>query len=153
PSSYKTPSFPSLYMPGSRGFKFAFLYHLADFWRFTFFWSLIFNNFVYFLVAVFAILNLSNKNSAINSQGSFSSGSFRKMKRNLFAINKLLIVLLYLFIASIQAFVASSIISLIIGTIYQSILLKISTWIPVTWSMIQILFVIITSLPITSTIL
>lgn len=55
------------------------------------------------------------------------------------------IVVFYVFAGLIKGFIGGAIIGVIIAAIYQAGSLTMSTWIPLTWAMIQVLYDIVSS--------
>lgn len=130
PVGYSVPQFPSLSLPiNSNNFKVSYLYFTYDIWRFTLFWTLILYMVFHLVAATWACI----------------------MRRKVFG--SIWIVGTYVLLGGIQAFASGSITGLLLAAIYQSGMFEMSTWIPFVWGMIQVLFLVITSYSMTSTIL
>jgi hypothetical protein len=59
--------------------------------------------------------------------------------------NGLIIMFLYIGIAGIEAIVSGTIVGLIITGVYRAGLCSVSTWIPLVWAVVQILWMVFTS--------
>lgn len=117
PIGYVTPSFPSLHWPISNGkFSLAVLYDVVVIWKFTLYWSLIFNGAFYGIAGLWA------------------SYSHRRRAGGLW------IMAIYLVYGGIQAVAAGTVIGFLIGSIYSAGLFSMSTWIPPCCVIVQILF-------------
>ncbi|RMZ91996.1 hypothetical protein DV736_g760, partial [Chaetothyriales sp. CBS 134916] len=155
PLSYKTPSFPSLYWPirASVG-EAKYLYHFADIWRFTLCWTLMTVGGAHFLVAAWAVL--MQFASALQRRVYLDSGPGRALSpknRRLFGENPIrqtvgwvwLIPLVYLVIGMAEAFVAGSLVGLILGVMYETGYFRMSTWTPLFWGVINMLMLVVAS--------
>jgi hypothetical protein len=130
PVGYSVPQFPSLSLPiNSNNFRVSYLYFTYDIWRFTLYWTLILSMAFHLAAATWACI----------------------MNRKL--LSGIWIFSTYFILAGIQAFASGSITGLILAAIYKSGMFAMSTWIPFVWGMIQVLFLVITSYSMTSTIL
>lgn len=124
PIGYVVPDFPSLHWPvGSTKphYEISNLYYTYDIWRFTVIWTLIFFMGFHIIAALWAGL----------------------AKRNVRAA--LVIFAVYVVIGGIEAVVSGSIVGLILTGVYRAGLCSISTWIPMCWAVVQILWMVFTS--------
>lgn len=116
PIGYITPSFPSLYWPiNNRRYDTAFLYFVTDIWKFTLYWTFIFNGAFYATAGGWASLNHWNRGKG------------------------LWIVAMYMLYAGVQAIIMGTIMGFLIGAIYRSGLFAMSTWVPMCCAVVQIL--------------
>lgn len=130
PIGYNVPSFPSLHTPGEGHiYQLSYLYYTFDIWRFTLYWSLIFSVSFHLCAALMAII----------------------MHKKV--VGSIWILVVYLGIAGVESFISGSIIGLLIAAIYKAGMFGMSTWIPFVWGLIQILFMVITSYSMMSTVL
>lgn len=117
PIGYLVPKFPSLYWPiNDPRYNFAFLYYITDIWKFTLYWTLIFNAAFYGSVGVCAALSHRRTPTAV------------------------VLIAVYLLFAGVQGFIAGTVAGFLIGAIYRSGLFAMSTWIPLCVAVVQILF-------------
>ncbi|KAJ8056835.1 hypothetical protein LXG23DRAFT_14480, partial [Yarrowia lipolytica] len=124
PIGYKVPPFPSLYWPAGsseRLYEVSSLYYTYDIWRFTVLWTIILFCCFHFIAGMWASL----------------------VKRDF--KNGLIIMFLYIGIAGIEAIVSGTIVGLIITGVYRAGLCSVSTWIPLVWAVVQILWMVFTS--------
>lgn len=117
PVGYVTPSFPSLYWPiNNSKVSLAVLYDVSVIWKFTLYWSLIFNGAFYGIAGLWA------------------SFSHRKKAGGIW------IMFIYLLYGGTQGLIAGTISGFLIGSIYSAGLFAMSTWIPLCCVVVQILF-------------
>ncbi|QLQ80100.1 hypothetical protein HG537_0D01000 [Torulaspora globosa] len=117
PVGYVTPSFPSLHWPiGDSSTPAAVLYNVIDIWKFTIYWSLIFNEAFYGIAGLCASYTHRRKASG------------------------LWLMAIYLVYGGLQAVAAGTVIGFLIGSIYSAGLFAMSTWIPLCCVIVQILF-------------
>lgn len=98
------------------------------------FWSLLLSGSFYLIVGIIA------------SMSSFTNKFRHNLKfgkRDMMAC--VFIVVFYVFAGLIKGFIGGAIIGVIIAAIYQAGSLTMSTWIPLTWAMIQVLYDIVSS--------
>lgn len=132
PIGYSTPEFPSLFWPlgpSQQAYQNSFLYYSWDIWKFTVFWSLILFGALYIIVGtIAAISNILNK--------------FRhKLPIGPIELFTCLFILgFYIIVGLFKGFCSGAIIGLIISAIYEAGSLTMSTWIPLTWAIIGILY-------------
>ncbi|ODQ65458.1 hypothetical protein NADFUDRAFT_25637, partial [Nadsonia fulvescens var. elongata DSM 6958] len=130
PIGYETPIFPSLYWPyGSNTFTASYLFYISDIWRFTVLWTIILYTVFHFCAGLWAAI----------------------MHRKV--IGGVWIVIVYVLLGAIQAIISGSCVGLLVGYIYSSGLFNMSTWIPLVWAVIQILFMVMNSYTMSSAIL
>lgn len=137
PIGYIVPSFPSLFWPigpSRSSYLNSFLYYSWDIWRFTVFWSLLLSGSLYGIVGLMAA----------------ASSFMNKYRHNLeFGASGLatciFIIILYVFAGLLKGFIGGTIIGIILAAIYQAGSLTMSTWIPFTWAVAQVLYDIISS--------
>ena len=137
PIGYRTPEFPSLFWPigPTRGsYLNSFLYYSWDVWRFTVYWSLILMGGLYFCVGLVAITSsvINNVRHKLPVGPSKIATSF-------------LVLTFYVITGLIKGFIGGAIIGIILAAIYQAGSLAMSCWIPLTWSIAQILYDIASS--------
>ncbi|KAI5965261.1 uncharacterized protein KGF55_001481 [Candida pseudojiufengensis] len=145
PIGYTTPEFPSIFWPigpTRQSYLNSYLYYSWDIWRFTVYWSLILSGSLYFCVGSLAMLSsiINNYRHKIPIQ------SFK-------IITFIFVFLFYIFIGLLKGFIGGAIIGVILAAIYQAGSLTMSCWIPLTWSIAQILYDIASSYSISSIIL
>ncbi|CAI1783839.1 hypothetical protein SEUBUCD646_0P04140 [Saccharomyces eubayanus] len=117
PVGYITPKFPSLYWPiNSSRYNTAFLYYITDIWKFSLYWTLIFNGAFYVATGLYASLTHRKKAGSI------------------------WIFVMYVTFGGVQGLTAGTIMGFLIGAIYRSGLFSMSTWIPLCCAVVQILF-------------
>ncbi|GCE97755.1 hypothetical protein ZYGM_004850 [Zygosaccharomyces mellis] len=116
PVGYETPSFPSLYWPVGHKTSLHVIYDIGDIWKFTLYWSLIFNFGLYAIAGFWASL------------------SHRKQAGGLW------IMALYCAYGGVQGIAGGTISGFLIGNIYSSGLFSMSTWIPFCCAVVQILY-------------
>lgn len=117
PVGYVTPTFPSLHWPvHNNKSSLAVLYDVFVIWKFTLYWSLIFNEAFYGIAGLWA------------------SFSHRKKAGGLW------IMVIYLTYGGMQGVAVGTITGFLIGSIYSSGLFAMSTWIPLCCAVVQILF-------------
>ncbi|KAJ5591636.1 uncharacterized protein N7459_002005 [Penicillium hispanicum] len=125
PINYQTPEFPSLYDPLPSHHKEAhYLYYTKDIWRFTLYWTLIFYAATHLTVAGCAVLTHSRNWGVI-----------------------WLVPLLYSVIAGLEGLLAGSIVGLVLGAVYEAGNFRMSTWLPMIWSGVNVMVLILTSFP------
>ncbi|CAI5758854.1 unnamed protein product [Candida verbasci] len=145
PIGYTTPKFPSLFWPvgaNRSSYLNSFLYSSWDVWRFTIFWSLLLSGVLYLLVGI-----LASSSSLVN-----------KIRHNLRIkthdlLLSVLVIVFYTLVGLIKGFIGGAIIGLILAAIYQAGSLTMSTWLPLTWAIAQILYDIASSYSTSSIIL
>lgn len=116
PVGYETPTFPSLHWPTGLRTTVHVLYDVHSIWRFTLYWSLIFN------VGFYAVAGL------------WASLMHRKQAGGFW------IMAVYLAYGGVQGVAGGTITGFLIGNIYSSGLFAMSTWIPLCCAAVQILF-------------
>lgn len=116
PVGYKPPSFPSLYWPIGENVSLHVIYYVSDIWKFTLYWSLIFN-FGFYAIA-----------------GLWASISHKKQAGGLW------ILVLYCTYGGVQGVASGTITGFLIGSIYLAGLFSMSTWIPFCCAVVQILY-------------
>ncbi|CAR27924.1 ZYRO0D09724p [Zygosaccharomyces rouxii] len=116
PVGYETPSFPSLYWPTESRTSLHVIYDVSAIWKFTLYWSLIFNFGFYALTGLWA------------------SFSHRKQAGGLW------IMALYCTYGGVQGVAVGTITGFLIGNIYSSGLFSMSTWIPFCCAVAQVLY-------------
>ncbi|CCC70843.1 hypothetical protein NCAS_0F03590 [Naumovozyma castellii] len=120
PIGYITPKFPSLYWPiNNKKYDITFLYNISDIWKFTLYWTLIFNAAFY------------------GAAGLLASFSHRRTGGGIW------IMVIYLTFAGVQGLAMGTIMGFLIGAIYGAGLFAMSTWIPLCCAVAQILFDVI----------
>ncbi|KAH3900910.1 May24p SCDLUD_002370, partial [Saccharomycodes ludwigii] len=123
PVGYVTPSFPSLYWPiNNKKYTVSYLYYTEDIWKFTLYWTLIFFAGFYLAAGIIAV---------ISHRRSFWVG--------------LVWVIIYLLVGGCQALISGTCIGLLTAAIYRAGLFSMSTWIPLSLAVVQILFNALTS--------
>ncbi|CAK9439458.1 uncharacterized protein LODBEIA_P35680 [Lodderomyces beijingensis] len=145
PIGYNTPEFPSLFWPvgpARPSYLNSFLYYSWDVWRFTVYWSLILSGGLYFCVGVIASVS-----SIVNNYRHKLPVGAPKM------ISTVTIILFYVFVGLLKGFIGGAIIGIILAAIYQAGSLAMSAWIPLTWSIAQLLYDITSSYSTSSIIL
>jgi len=127
PLDYATPPFPSLYWPykAKPGVP-NYLYYTHDIWRYTLLWTLIIFALVHLIVAAFAV--------------SIQVGKGKQAWQYIW-----MIPLVYALVAGVEALLAGSIVGLILGAVYNAGYFRMSTWIPLVWSLINVLVLIVSS--------
>lgn len=141
PIGYTTPKFPLLYWPlGPTGSEYSqlVLYYAVDVWEFTVVWFMIWFVGFYLVSGLIASLN-----------------HILHYKRNDYAPNRLwfsdylwhagVIICSYMVTGAIIAFIAGSVVGLLISAIYKAGSMTMSTWIPFTWGLVGILYDICSS--------
>ncbi|KAF8248621.1 hypothetical protein K440DRAFT_546868 [Wilcoxina mikolae CBS 423.85] len=118
---YQVPSFPSLYWPiDPTASTSTHLYYTHDIWRFTLMWTII----------LFAGFHLAS-----------GICSFVVMPSKL----SLGVPLTFAIYGCFQATMAGSVVGLILGAVYKAGYLNMSTWIPLVWSAINVLVIVLSS--------
>lgn len=126
PPAYSPPPFPSLYSPyNTAPGKGKYLYYSSDVWRFTLFWTLL----------VYGAVHLAASAYAMVMQ--------KKNRRFIWVIP-----VIYMIVAGIEAVLAGSVVGLILGAVYKAGFLRMSTWIPFIWAIINVLVLILSSFSI-----
>lgn len=116
PIDYKTPSFPSLYWPiNDRRYDTAFLYFIEDIWKFTLYWTFIFNGAFYGGAGLYASLTHWKRGGGLWIFG------------------------IYMLYAGVQGMIIGTVMGFLIGAIYRSGLFSMSTWVPMCCAVVQIL--------------
>ncbi|EGW31651.1 uncharacterized protein SPAPADRAFT_141055 [Spathaspora passalidarum NRRL Y-27907] len=145
PIGYSTPSFPSLFWPlgpTRSAYQVALLYYTIDIWKFTVWWTLILFGGLYTIVGIIAaassLLNKSRHNLNIGGVEIMMSFS---------------IVFFYLIIGLTRGFCSGAVVGIVVAAIYNAGSLTMSTWIPMTWAIAQVLYDIASSYSTTSIIL
>lgn len=150
------PPFPSLYWPFHADPGDAqYLDSVSSIWRFTLFWTLITVCSAHFVVALWAMM--------MQIASAFHRAAYlrdpRVAKRLSGKNRKLLgehpvkstltyvwvIMAVYLAIGAIEAFVAGSLVGVILGALYDAGYFRMSTWTPFIWSIINMLILIVAS--------
>ncbi|CAD6506489.1 BgTH12-07716 [Blumeria graminis f. sp. triticale] len=127
PQEYTTPPWPALYWPlYGRPDVANYLYYTLDIWRFTLFWTLIFYAGTHGMVALVALV-------------------MQVGKGHLAWQYAWIIPVSHTFVAMFEAVMAGSIVGLTLGAVYESGYFRMSTWIPFTWGLINVLFLVISS--------
>ncbi|CCF59406.1 hypothetical protein KAFR_0G03730 [Kazachstania africana CBS 2517] len=123
PIGYITPKFPSLYWPigFDESFDNAFLYSVVDIWKFTLYWSLIFNGAFYVSAGAVACLTTKKKSRS------------------------LLIFATYTVFGGLQGVIVGTVMGFLVGTIYRAGLFGMSCWIPMCCAVAQILYDVLVS--------
>ncbi|KAK6459934.1 hypothetical protein DFJ63DRAFT_337894 [Scheffersomyces coipomensis] len=132
PIGYSTPPFPSLFWPlgpNQESYQASFLYYSSDMWIFTVYWTLIVFGVFYFGAGLIAVYH--NWLSDIQHGLPINKLSI---------IGGIITVPLFLSIGLIRGFISSAIIGLLLSSIYRAGTLTMSTWIPLTWAIAQILY-------------
>ncbi|VVT48640.1 uncharacterized protein SAPINGB_P001878 [Magnusiomyces paraingens] len=130
PIDYAPPPFPSLYLPvNSVRYNGALLFYHYDVWRFTVYWTLIFFAAFHGAAALWACL----------------------MHRR--PAGFIWILLVYVCFGGIQAFISGSIVGLFVSGLYRAGTFGMTTWVPFVWGATQILFQVIGSYSMMSTLL
>ncbi|KAG9240129.1 hypothetical protein BJ878DRAFT_317351 [Calycina marina] len=130
PVDYDTPGFPSLYWPyGAKTGESNYLYYTDDIMRYTLYWTLI----------IYAIFHVSAAGYAVLMQ----IGKGKSVWKYAWAI-----LGAYMIIAGVQAVMAGCFVGLILGAVYNAGYLRMSTWIPLLWSVINVLVLIVSSFSI-----
>ncbi|SCV04525.1 LAME_0H19130g1_1 [Lachancea meyersii CBS 8951] len=122
PIGYVTPKFPSLFWPiNNKKYTLSYLYYITDIWKYTVYWTLIL--FMAFYVAA----------------GLWASFSHRKTAGGLW------IMIVYILAGGFQALAAGTVSGLMLAVTYKAGLFAMSTWIPLCFSVVLILFHISTT--------
>lgn len=125
PIGYSTPPFPSLYWPlghSANEYEALFLYYSKDIWRFTVYWALVFYALAYGIAGVCACVNMFWRMSRQNQTASHYSLFQHTLP--------ILVLVLYLFVGLLYAFLSGSVIGLVLNAIYRAGSLTMTTWIP-----------------------
>lgn len=154
PIGYVTPPFPSLYWPiNNHKYNTSYLYDTLDIWKFSIYWSIILNECFYGIagfVAVGALLCGSGTGSVFTgpskSKAIVRSGAVHGKRFG----GVWMILLIYLFCGAVQGMVAGTIMGYLIAALYQAGLFEMSTWIPFCCGVVQILFDVCCSFPVTT---
>lgn len=117
------PSFPSLYWPLNDASKYESLSSLHDIWRFTVIWS--------YLLALPFYLVASVRLGFVLDRDIKMMGIFA--------------ILTFLLLIAIAIFVGSSLAGVALAVIYNTGEFTMSTYVPLLWAFIQMIFVIIGS--------
>ncbi|CAK4000600.1 sporulation RMD1 [Lecanosticta acicola] len=126
PLSYETPPFPSLYWPFPvDGPQCTYLYDARPMWRFTLYWTLIFVGGVHLFAAAYACV-----------------AQWRNWRWIWLSL------LGFAFIGTCEALIAGNIVGGLVGAIYTTGFFRMSTWIPLTWGIINALVLILSSFAI-----
>ncbi|KAL6452854.1 hypothetical protein SBY92_000198 [Candida maltosa Xu316] len=145
PIGYTVPKFPSLFWPigaNRSSYLNSFLYFSWDIWRFTVFWSMLLSGGLYAIVGLMA------------ASSSFMNKYRHKLKFGPSeSMSCVFIMVFYIFAGLLKGFVGGAIVGVILAAIYQAGSLTMSTWIPLTWAIAQLLYDIISSYSTSSTIL
>ncbi|QLL33002.1 hypothetical protein HG536_0D05240 [Torulaspora globosa] len=94
----------------------AVLYNVVDIWKFTLYWTLIFNEAFYGIAGLCA--SYTHRRNACG----------------------LWLMAIYLFYGGLQAVAAGTVIGFLIGSIYSAGLFAMSTWIPLFCAIVQIMY-------------
>ncbi|KAJ2906853.1 hypothetical protein MKZ38_010351 [Zalerion maritima] len=123
-TDYTVPSFPSLYWPPVKPtYSLRYIY---DVWRFTLTWTFI----------IYAIFHVSAALITLVMQAGKRPSAWKYLWT---------IPLLYVLAAGVEALFAGSIVGIVLGAVYSSGDLIMSTWIPFLWAWINVLVLIISS--------
>lgn len=130
PIDYVAPTFPALFFPiNSVRYNESFLYYTYDIWRFTTYWTLIFFLAFHGVAAVWACL----------------------MHRKVMGLFWIMSV--YILLSGAQAFISGSVVGLFLAGLYRAGTFGMTTWVPFVWGATQILFQVIGSYSMMSTLL
>ncbi|KAH8591795.1 hypothetical protein B0O99DRAFT_690342 [Bisporella sp. PMI_857] len=130
PLDYVSPGFPSLYWPlHAKPGEPIYLYNTSDVMRFTLYWTLI----------IYAIFHLSAAGYAILMQ----VGKGKSVWKYAWAI-----VGVYAVVAGAEAVMAGCFVGLILGAVYNAGYFRMSTWIPLLWSVINVMTLLAASFSI-----
>ncbi|CAI4832610.1 CPA_1a_G0057280.mRNA.1.CDS.1 [Saccharomyces cerevisiae] len=122
PVGYVTPKFPSLYWPiNNSKYSTGFLYYISDIWKFSLYWTLIFNGAFYVTAGVYASLTHRKKAGSV------------------------WIFVMYVLYGGLQGLTTGTVMGFLIGAIYRSGLFSMSTWVPLCCAVVQILFDVVLS--------
>jgi len=123
PLDYVTPRFPGLYWPFDAPSGAAtYLYYSNDIWRFTLFWTII----------IFEASHLAASGYAVAMQWK----NWKLMW---------IVPVIYMIVGAVEALLAGSVVGLILGAVYNAGYFRMSTWIPFTWALINVLVLILAS--------
>ncbi|ODV90185.1 hypothetical protein CANCADRAFT_102862 [Tortispora caseinolytica NRRL Y-17796] len=106
-----------------------FLYYTKDIWLFTVYWTMI----------LFAAFHTAASCYAAYCLKNFKWG--------------LVLIATYLVVSIVEAFFSGSVIGFMLAAVYNTGSFPMSTWIPLVWAVIQVLFVVATSYQNMATIL
>ncbi|RLV95997.1 Uncharacterized protein JA1_000655 [Spathaspora sp. JA1] len=146
PIGYSTPPFPSLFWPlgpTKAAYQQAFLYYTIDIWKFTVWWTLILFGGLYTIVGIIAAIS-----SILNKPRNQS-----KITGGLEIIFVITMIFCYLLIGLTRGFCSGAVVGIIVAAVYQAGTLTMSTWVPMTWAIAQVLYDIASSYSTTSIIL
>ncbi|KXT14789.1 hypothetical protein AC579_9657 [Pseudocercospora musae] len=126
PLSYQTPTFPSLYWPFPvNGPQVVYLYDAEPMWRFTLYWTLVCVGGVHLIAAAYGC--------AIQ---------WRNWKLIW------IVPLIYAIIGTTEGLIAGNVVGALIGAVYTAGFFRMSTWIPLSWGIINALVLILSSFAI-----
>ncbi|KAI6246807.1 hypothetical protein HI914_04926 [Erysiphe necator] len=127
PLDYVTPSWPSLYWPFTKKIDIPkYLYFTHDIWFYTLLWTLVMFALTHGIVAMIGVI--------------MQIGKGHRSWQYVWAIP-----LANIIIGGIEAFLAGSVVGVVLGAVYESGYFKMSTWIPLLWGLINALFLIVSS--------
>ncbi|KAK3676173.1 pre-mRNA cleavage and polyadenylation factor (CPF) complex subunit [Recurvomyces mirabilis] len=126
PVGYTPPPFPSLYWPFPiSGTQTAYLYDATSMWRFTLYWTLICVVGVHMAAAGYAVV-MQTKNWKVIW----------------------IVPILYLLIGGVEALIAGNVVGGLLGGVYTVGYFRMSTWVPLSWGIINALALILASFAI-----
>ncbi|GAB1728624.1 hypothetical protein NU195Hw_g1426t1 [Hortaea werneckii] len=126
PLSYTPPPFPSLYWPFPvAGTQTAFLYDAYSMFKFTLYWTLICVVGVHMVAASYACA-IQWKNWKVIW----------------------VVPIIYLIIGGVEAVIAGSVVGGVLGGVYSAGFFRMSTWIPLSWGVINAMVLILSSFAI-----
>jgi hypothetical protein len=137
PIGYTTPSFPSLFWPLGNDkprYEALFLYFSIDIWKFTLYWSLLFFGGIYLGAGAIAVFN-----------NLFNNYRHSVPILKLSMIGTVVILFSYIIAGLFKGFALGAVIGLLLSAIYRAGSLTMSTWIPFSWGVAQILYDICSS--------
>ncbi|WVR07949.1 hypothetical protein IAU60_004992 [Kwoniella sp. DSM 27419] len=172
PPGYKTPSFPSLYIPTldttieQRGI---FLYEAEAIWHFTLYWTLLLLGSLFLLCSTFAsftmLLNVTiyrpysaastrrqnldipqDKGKLSFAALANSDSSIRRRKRKRPPLWPILILpAAATAVSAAIALISGTVVGFALAAVYSAGGFSMSTWVPFLWALIQVLVLIISS--------
>ncbi|KAK4623778.1 hypothetical protein CLAFUW4_06067 [Fulvia fulva] len=126
PLRYEDPPFPSLYWPFPvDGLQNNYLYNAEPMWRFTLYWSLVCVGGVHLIAGAYAC-------------------AVQRRNWKLIWITPIL----YTAIGTIEALIAGNAVGGLLAAVYTAGFFRMSTWIPLTWGIINALVLILSSFAI-----
>jgi hypothetical protein len=156
PHDYLPPNWPSLYWPiRAPPGRASYLYYTNDIWRFTLYWTLLFNCAVHASASVWAVLMqlrsaFARSHSHTRAAAGDGTGSFgtqgSSVKQTLAWV--WLVPVVYCVVGGIEALLAGSVVGLILGAVYSAGYYKMSTWMPFVWGLINVQVLVLASFSI-----